>query len=49
MKYGCYLTEADVDLGAMCPIDNPNEVTINDCEDCPYSKEVDEVTIEATR
>ena len=37
----CGLSEHDVELGWGCPFDDPNEDTIECCEDCPFVREVD--------
>lgn len=41
MKYECYITDQDMDLGWVCPIDNSNETETDDCDGCPFAKEVE--------
>ena len=42
-KFDCGVPEYEqVRDDWVCPIDNPNEVLINDCKDCPYGVEREE-------
>lgn len=34
----CGLTEWDIENGWVCPLDDPNEDTIECCEDCAFAK-----------